>query len=118
MNVTNVQNVSVVAPISRVNNTRVTALANLAPSPGKGGRSAVPERVVRLQEVSKEQVARDRQGAAESRQVAQNRRQAEAKLVAGGGVTAKPADGRPRAAVKLDLPPKDPSGGAQRPFVR
>jgi WXXGXW repeat (2 copies) len=121
LNITNVQNVSVVAPIGQMNNTRVTALAALAPPAGKGGSPAVPERVVKLQPGSKEEVARDTKGVAETRLVAHNRRQAEAKLVADGGMTAKTADGRPRAAVKLDLPPMNPSGvppGTVRPLTK
>jgi hypothetical protein len=84
----------------------VTGLAALAPSAGKDDRPAVPERLLTLQTVTKEQVARDKKLAEEMTLVAQNRRQVEAKLFADGGATGKPADGRPRAATRLDLPRK------------
>jgi hypothetical protein len=119
VNITNVQNVSVVAPITKINNTRVTALANLT---GQGDRG--PEtKVVKLQKVDVDVQKRIKERNDDLRKVAVQRRDVESK----GKITRKP-DGKPdvkpdrdppRVDTKLPLvKPKRPVEPSRDPKVR
>jgi hypothetical protein len=112
INITNVQNVSVLAPLKEVHNVRVTNLASLAP-----GFKPPAEHAIKLQEVNKEQIARVREHIQQVHQVAQTRREVESKLVAGGTVHAKPAEHL--QGTKLNLPkpaaPAQPPQGPAKP---
>jgi hypothetical protein len=110
--VNNMQLVSAVAPISQMNNTTVTAMANLA---GKTDARA-DVRQVKLSPVSKEQRAATQQVARQYHEVAQKRQHAGARLAA----EAPKAKGQQPRAVKLDLPPppartKNPMTGVTPP---
>jgi hypothetical protein len=109
INITNVQNVSVLAPIKEVHNLNVTHLAALAPT-----LKAAPPHVVKLQPVSKEQVAQAKERIQQSRQLAESRQKTEAKLVAGGTVHVKPPEHL--QGTRLDLPkPAAPAAPARPP---
>jgi hypothetical protein len=97
VNVTNVQAVSALAPLKEVHNLSVTNLAALAPA-----AKAPPVREIKLQQVNKEQITREKEHIQQVREVAQKRTEIESKLVAGGTVHVKSADGL--KGVKLDLP--------------
>jgi WXXGXW repeat (2 copies) len=113
--VNNLQLVSAVAPISQMNNTTVTAMANLA---GKTDARA-EVRQVKLSEVSKEQRAALQQVSRQYHEVSQKRQQAEARLIA----EAPKVKGQQPRAVKLDLPPppartKNPMTGLTPPAAK
>jgi hypothetical protein len=104
INITNIQNVNVLAPLAQVNNTRVTALASLAGARGAEVRNTVvAPRTVRLAAVPAPQRAELQKHVTQLRDVARERTQVEAKLLAQGAAPGRPAD-RPRTA-KLALPP-------------
>jgi hypothetical protein len=101
INVTNLQNVSALAPLTQVNNTRITHLAPLAGGdPAKAPRVGTP--ALKLAEVPKQERVQEQKAASQLHSVAQQRRQHEAKLLAEGGVPVKPTD--PPKQAKLDLP--------------
>jgi hypothetical protein len=103
INITNVQNVTMIAPLAQVHNTSVTALATLAPPRGgREGAPRVPTHVIKLGAVPEKQRAEERKVLTQGREAALERRRAEAKMLAEGGGPAKLADA-PRA-VKLVLP--------------
>jgi hypothetical protein len=80
LNITNVQNVHVLAPVTQVHNTRVTALAALGTA--KAAPPALRRDVIKTTVVPKEHHAVVQQHVQSTREVAVQRRQAEAKLVA------------------------------------
>jgi hypothetical protein len=85
INITNVQNVSVLAPLAQVHNTRVTNLAALAgPRGAEAGRPPIAPHVVKLQEVPREQLAREQQAATRVHAMAQERRTTQARLLSEG----------------------------------
>jgi hypothetical protein len=108
INITNVQNVSVLAPLNQVQNTRVTNLAALgAPDGRKVDESKM--RAVKLEAVPKEAREQEQKAAVQMREVAQRRREAEAKLLH-EGAPVKPTD--PPKPLKLDLPKAPPAPAA------
>jgi hypothetical protein len=104
LNITNIQNATVVQPITRINETEVTALASLAPTAAKTETGA-PKRVIKLANVAKEQQTRMRERVKETRNIAKQRHDIEAKLLRDGGVSPKLKTERPP---RLELP-KDPT---------
>jgi hypothetical protein len=100
--ITNIQNVNVLAPLTQVNNTRVTALASLAGARGAEVRNTAVTHTVRLAAVAAPQRAEWQKHATQYRDVARERNQIEAKMLTQGAAAARPAD-RPRTA-KLTLP--------------
>jgi len=100
IHITNVQNVSVLTPLSQIHNTRVTNLVALANVRGDVRKPAIAEHVVHLQAVSAAQRAQEQRAVAQVHAVAQARQQAQARLLSEGPpvrVTDKPKQ------VKLDL---------------
>src|SRR5262249_26974933 len=55
LNITNIQNVNVLAPVTKIQNTRVTALASLAHPVGTAPKPAEVKRVVKLDTVTKQE---------------------------------------------------------------
>jgi len=99
LNITNVQNVSVLAPIRTVNNVRVTALAGL----GRPRGAAAPiDRSVRIEKVGRDRLAEDRKVVDHYRAVVAERSRHEARLLRSGAVPVRPTD-KP-ARVKFNLP--------------
>ena len=85
INITNVQNVSVLAPLTQINNMRVTHLAGLAGVRGADeARPAITPHVFKLQTVSREQRAQEQRQAAQVHALAQERRTTEARLLSEG----------------------------------
>src|SRR5262249_53547588 len=97
--------------LTQVNNTRVTALASLAGARGAEVRNtAVAAQTVRLAAVPAPQRAELRKHVTQVRDVARERTQVEAKLLAQGAAPGRPAD-RPRTAKW----PSPPAPAAARP---
>jgi hypothetical protein len=115
--ITHTQNVSVLAPLGKVNNTRVTHLSALAGvTPGKAPPTETHARAVRLEKVNRQQRVQEQKAAAQLRAAAQERHQAEARLLSEGHTPTRPTD--PARAVKLPGPkraPAAPPGPAPRP---
>jgi hypothetical protein len=88
INITNLQNVNALAPLSQVNNTRVTNLVTLNRNHNKANNTIVDVRnrerdahVIKLESVPQENRARVQQAAKEYHAAAQQRRQSEARLL-------------------------------------
>ena len=97
INLTHVQNVVVLAPLKEIHNTKVTNLGSLHE---KG--STVPDRVLKLEPVSKEEHAREQKAAAQLAEAARLRHEAELRLLHEGGTPLRHTD--PPKALKLELP--------------
>src|SRR5262249_20460059 len=96
VNITNVQNVTVLAPLTKINNTRVTNLASLAGTTTTRVTNAKSfTKVMKLAPVSRQQRTAVRKEAVHIHSAANQRRQAEAKLLSQGGAPVKVTD-RPR----------------------
>jgi hypothetical protein len=100
LNITNVQNVSVLAPIRTVNNVRVTALSGLGRP--RGTAAAPVNRSVPIEKVGRERLAEERKVVDHYRAVLAERRRHEARLLGSGAVPVRPTD-KP-ARVKFTLP--------------
>jgi len=104
INITNAQNVSALAPLGQVHNTRVTSLASLANVRGaQANLSHIVNPVVKLQNVPRPQQVQQQRTAAQFHAAAQQHRQAEARLLSQGNVPVRVTD-QPRQ-VKIPLPP-------------
>ncbi len=102
IHITNMQNVSALVPLSRVHNTRVTNLSALANVRATEVRSRTVEpRVLKLQAVPPAQRQEHIRAAAQVHVMAQQRREAQAKVIAQGSVSRTTA---PRQ-VRLGTPP-------------
>jgi WXXGXW repeat (2 copies) len=102
VNITNIQNVSALAPVAGVKNINVTNLAALArPRGSTEVKRTEIRKVMRLETVPREQRAQMQKAATEVREVAQQRGQAEARLLREKGT---PRPTAPPRATKLDLP--------------
>ncbi len=113
INITHIQNVNVVAPVTKVHNTTVTSLSALNPKVA-GGKPGVSH-VLKVETMPREQQAAARQAVTQSREAGQQRHQTEAKILAGGGAPVKAAD--PPRAVKMQPPRTTPlaPGGPKPP---
>jgi hypothetical protein len=116
INLTRLQNVSVLTPISRVNNLRVTGLLALAGKNVSVAKIRVKPVVVKLQAVSRADRTRIRTEATRIHRVAAEHRRAEAKILTGGRVPVKHTD-KPRP-VKVTLPRRTPVAPRGKPPVR
>jgi hypothetical protein len=112
INLTKVQNVSVLAPVARVGEMKVTALSALA---GATVRPPVDRRI-KLERLSKEQLATQTATVTHFRTLAQQRHKAEATLARGEGVPRRPTD-HPLAA-KITLPKGTPPHPAPKVVVK
>lgn len=112
VHITHAQNVTALTPLKEVGKTRVT---NLAPIGGGKNPNTVP-RELKMQAVNKEALAREQKAAEALRLAAQQRRAAEAKVLAGGKVPVQHTD--PPHAIKLNLPKPPAPVVAPRPPVR
>jgi len=83
--ITKAQSVTGLTPIAKFREEKVSRLSGLAATP------KVQPRVIKVQPVKKEEIDREKQQIQHVRQVAQQRRDHEAKLVQGGTVHLKPA---------------------------
>lgn len=101
INITQMQNVNALTPVSKIHNTTVTNLAALNPI-GTAGKK-VESHVLKVETVPKEQQAEARKFIVESRAALQQRHQSEAKILADGKAPIKAID--PPHTVKL-APPK------------
>ena len=116
LNLSNIQNVSVVTPFSRMNNTRITNLASLGSS--KSDVHKIEDHVIKMETVPKERKAEISKAVTAYRGTAQQREQVESKLLAEGHAPVKPSD--PAQRVKMALPRTPTAGlppGAERPKV-
>jgi hypothetical protein len=78
-NLTHLQNVSVLAPLSRVGNTKVTALGGLAHPGGPPAREVEPRKVLKLQALDAERHKQASEQARGMREIGVQRQQQEAK---------------------------------------
>jgi hypothetical protein len=109
INLTNVQNVTALAPLREIHNTRVTNLGSLS----RPKSAQVTGRVVKLEAVPKEQHAQEQKAAAQLREAALQRRELEGKMLSQGGVPVHHTD--PPRAVRLDLPASRPAAASPSP---
>jgi WXXGXW repeat (2 copies) len=98
VNLTHLQNVSVLAPLKEFNNTKLTHLGAL----GTGKKAPPPGTTLKLQAVPKEEHLREQKAATQLHDTAIERRQTEAKMLIQGGNPVKHTD--PPHAVKLPVP--------------
>jgi hypothetical protein len=85
VNITHLQNVSALAPLTQIHNMPVTHLAGLAGVRGPDeARPAIAPHVFRLQAVSREQRAQEQRQAAQVHALAKERRTTEARLLTEG----------------------------------
>jgi len=99
VNITNVQNVTALAPIGKTAGMRLTGLAGLTGP--RHGQTEAP-RTIKLEAVPKEQQTEVRQHVKSLRELAVTQQKEQAKLLAGGSMPVKPTD--PPKAVKMQLP--------------
>lgn len=116
ISITNVQNVSVLTPLTQIHNTRVTNLASLANVRDSAAKSPlVANPVWKMQAVSREQRAQEQKSATQFHAVAQQRRQVEGRLLSEGTAPRRVTD--PPRPGKIDLPRVAPQP-APRPGER
>lgn len=108
VHLTNAQNVTALAPLKEAHNMPVTNLGSL----GQVKEATIPNHMVKLAPVAKEEQAREQKAAAVMREVAAQRRQTEAKMLSEGGVPFKHTD--PPKAVKFEHPNAPPQGSPPR----
>ena len=99
INITRLQNATVLAPVTRINNTRVTTLSTLAAKPGA---IKVENNTIRVENITKDQRTEIVKAVAPYRDTAQVRHVNEAKMLTEGRAPVKVTDA-PRS-VKIDLP--------------
>jgi hypothetical protein len=85
-NITHVQSVSALVPLAKYHEEKVTRLSGLAP-----GTKVPAVREIKVQQVKKEEIVREKQQIQHVREVTQQRQVHEAKLVTSGTVHLKPA---------------------------
>jgi hypothetical protein len=112
VNITHVQNVSVLAPLPKVRHVPVTALASLGRPRGAAPAAPPIDRRVRIEKVGRDRLAEERKVASHYRAVAAERSRHQARLVQSAAVPLRPTD-KP-ARVKHDLP-KAPAHLKARP---
>ena len=112
INLTHAQNVTVLAPLKDVHNTHVTNLATLS-----GAKTVkVPERVIKVEPVPMAEHEREVKVAAQVHQIAQQRSEAQAKILHEGGIPVKHTD--PPKVVKLESPKPIARVAPARPVVK
>jgi hypothetical protein len=112
INLTHVQNVTALAPLKEIHNTKVTNLGSLS----QAQTSKVPPRDVRIEKVTQDDHTRQQKVAEQARQLAQQRRENEAKILGQGGAPLKHTD--PPKVVKVELPPPPPHVTPPRPVQK
>jgi hypothetical protein len=115
INITNVQNVTVVQPISRVKNTRVTGLAQIANIRPADMRSAPINRQVRVETVRKERLTEERRHAERLRVISRERRTTEVNMAAKVPVNKVTAPVRTKIVLPKTAPPPRVIQGAPKP---
>jgi hypothetical protein len=106
INITHGQSMTALTPLAQVHNTSVTRLSTLAPT-----FKPEPAHVVKLQTVTREQVASERRAVEHVHQVALTRREVERKLVTSGPLPGKSGETRlelPRSPVERPRPATRP----------
>jgi hypothetical protein len=99
--ITHIQNVSVLAPVTKIHDTTVTSLSSL--SRQEAGVKKPENRTLKMETMPKDQHAQAVKAVTQSREAGVQRHQTEAKILAGGTAPVKASD--PPHAVKL-APPK------------
>jgi len=112
INLTHAQNVTALAPLKEVHNTRVTHLGALGGAP----ESKAGSHTLKLQPVPPDEHTRERQAAAQLRQAAQQRHETESRMLNEGGVPVRHTD--PPRAVRVEAPRPAPPAAAPRPAIR
>ncbi len=104
--ITNVQNVTALAPISKAGSVRITGLAGLTGAKPAEGRPIPTATLIRMEPVSKERLAETKTHVALMREFSATQQQEQAKILSAGTMPVKPTD-RPKT-VKVELP-KNPA---------
>jgi len=112
VNLTNIQNVTALAPLKDIHNAKVTHLGSL----GQAKETKVPNTVLKLQTVPKEEHAREQKVAIQMHDAGTQRRETEAKLLTQGGIPVKHTD--PPKTVKLAVPQPPPHVAPPPPVMR
>jgi hypothetical protein len=112
INLTHAQNVRVLAPLSEIHKAPVTNLAPIGGAPN----AAKVARELKLQAVNKEAQLQQQKAAEAMRAAAQQRREAEAKALAGVKIPVQHTD--PAHAIKLELPKPPAAVVNPRPPVK
>jgi hypothetical protein len=100
VNLSKIRNVSVVTPVTRIHNTRVTNLASLGSS--KSDVHKIEDHVIKMETVPQERKVAVKKAVAAFRETSQQRGQVESKLLAEGHTPVKATD--PPRRVKVALP--------------
>jgi hypothetical protein len=100
INITHIQNATVLAPISKIQTVKINNLATI--SGGKG----VPGREVKVLPVPKEEHEREVKSVTQLRDIGQQRRENEAKMLHEGGIPVQHTD--PPRPAKLEIPKPPP----------
>jgi len=106
VNITNVQNVTVVRPIRTVKNYQVTGLASLAGAPAAGVKKTAVHREIKVTQVRKEVHKEQSQQVQRYRAIAQDRRTREVKMAAKTTVTKMTTATRVKHELPRTVPPR------------
>jgi hypothetical protein len=112
INLTHLQNVTVLAPLKDVHNMRVTHLGSLS----QVQESRVGNHVLKLEPVPQAERAREQRATAQIRATAQQRHDNEERMLNQGGVPIRHTD--PPKAVRMEYPKAIPPAAAPRPVLR
>jgi hypothetical protein len=112
LNLTHVQNVTVLAPVKQVNNLKVTQLGGLTPQV----QTKVPAKTLKVQPVPKEELIRAQKAAVQVQDFGAKRQGTEAKLLQEGKIPIKHTDAP--NPVKMPIPKPPPHVGNPPPPVR
>jgi hypothetical protein len=112
INITHVQNVTALAPLKEVHNTQQTNLGSLS----QVKESKISHPVVKLENVPKEEHAREQKAAAQIRDLGVQRHNMETKILSQGGVPVQHTD--PPKPAKLTVPKPPAPVSPARPVVK
>ncbi len=110
INITHIQNVNALTTVTKIHNTTVTSLAPL--NAQEPGGKEFESHILKVETMPKEQQAEALKAVAQSREAAQQRHQAEAKILADGAAPVKETDAPKPVAIQppktTPLPPSGP----------
>ena len=104
INITNVQNQTVLAPARSISNVRVTAMASLAGPGGAGARALPPVHEIRVEKATKANIVQERQAVTRIQAISKQRATNEVRLTPKTPV----AVGQPPQRARIELPKGTP----------
>ena len=111
INITNVQNQTVLAPVRSISNVRVTALASLAGPGGTGARALPPTHELRVEKATKANLVQERQSVTRIQEISKQRAANEVRLTPKTPV----AVGQPPQRARIELPKGTPPARIVQP---